>query len=115
MTRIKPLLSAAVALILGAPSASALSIVPNPVSLNSFGIVGSIELVDVVTGLPAGGVVGDGAVGGSDTTLVFQASVVASTPFDAWTFITLWLQTVGGSSIIAPTGGSTRTSTSTRA
>ena len=103
MTRIKIFLSAAGILALGAPAASALSIIPNPVSLNGSGIVGSIELVDVVTGLPAGGVVGDGSVGASDTTLVFEADVVASSPFDAWTFILLGLRAVGGGSFVAPT------------
>lgn len=103
MTRIETFLSAAVILALGARSASALSIIPNPVSLNEVGIVGSIALVDVVTGLPAGGVVGDGSVGASDTTLVFQATVVESSPFNAWAFIVLGLRAVGGTSFIAPT------------
>lgn len=85
---------------LGAASASALTISPNPVFLNDQGLVGSIELVDVVTGLPTGGVVGDGAVGATDTTLVFQANVVAS-PLDAWTFILVILRSASG--FIAPT------------
>jgi hypothetical protein len=102
MARIKPVVFAA-ALTLGASPAFALTIIPNPVSLNASGIVRSIELVDVVTGLPVGGVVGDGSVGASDTTLVFQATVVESSPFDAWGFIVLGLRLVGGSSFIAPT------------
>ena len=103
MARSKHLAFATVAVALVAAPASGLSIIPNPVSLNNAGIVGSIELVDVVTGLPAGGVVGDGTVGASDTTLVFEADVVASSPFDAWGFIFLGLRLVGGSSFIAPT------------
>lgn len=103
MARFQSLVLAPLALALGAQSASALSILPNPVPLNNAGIVGSIELVDVVTGLPTGGVVGDGTVGASDTTLVFEADVVASSPFDAWGFIVVSLQPAGGGPFIAPT------------
>ena len=79
---------------------------PNPVSLNNEGLVGSIELVDVVAGLPTDGVVGDGAVGATDTTLVFQANVIAS-PLDAWTHILVILESVSGWIAPTATGGST--------
>lgn len=103
MTWLKPLLFASIALALGAVPASGLSILPNPVPVNQFGIIGSIELVDVLTGLPAGGVVGDGTVGASDTTLVFEAHVVESFPFDAWNLVALRLRPVGGTSFVVPT------------
>lgn len=104
MARSRHLAFATVAVALVAAPAYGLSIIPNPVSLNNAGIVGSIELVDVVTGLPAGGVVGDGTVGASDTTLVFEADVVAAAPFDSWGVIVVGLRPVGGGmAFIAPT------------
>jgi hypothetical protein len=54
------------------PAARALSIAPNPVPFDSGVSSGSYTLVDVAVGLPSGGVVLDGSVGASDTTLVLR-------------------------------------------
>lgn len=64
-------------------SASALVITPNPIPLIGTGGLGgsvaaSLELVATSTGIPAGGVVSFGSVGPTATSLVFRASVDAS-------------------------------------
>jgi hypothetical protein len=101
--RIAALAAALALLVLWSRPTSALTILPNPVPLdNSNGIVGSIQLLDIVTGLPTGGVVGDGSVGASDTTLVFAAHNVESFPSDFWNIVTVRLETVAGGSAIAP-------------
>jgi hypothetical protein len=69
-------LAAAASLALAAPAA-ALTFAPNPVPVNHFGgvVVGQLELVDVVTGVPSGGVVLYGAVSPTATTIVLRGSV----------------------------------------
>jgi hypothetical protein len=65
-------------LVLGA-SAQALTFDPNPVPVSHSGgsLVGMVERVDVVTGLPSGGLVLLGSTSPTSTTLVLRASVSA--------------------------------------
>jgi hypothetical protein len=66
----------------GPAPARALGIAPNPFGVlpgDAIAVAGSIELVAVVSGVPAGGSVVLGSVDPGDTTLVFRADVTAST------------------------------------
>jgi hypothetical protein len=85
--------------LLGAVPASALTMSPNPLSLVNASLAGEIELVDVVTGLPAGATVQGGSVGASDTTFVFQAHVFDQPVIglNGWNIIALALAPVGSS------------------
>lgn len=66
---------AALTALAAAPS-MALTIDPNPIAFdNGAGVSGTILLVGTATGLPTGGAVLAGAVGVSDTVLVFEAFV----------------------------------------
>lgn len=56
-------------------SAAALGIDPNPFGVVHGGVSGSVELVDVVVGLPPGGSVGLGSVSPAGTSLVFQVRI----------------------------------------
>lgn len=75
-------LLAAVAALLLADAAAALSLATNPIPLVGTGpygtIVMSVELVATVTGTPVGGVVTIGTVAAGDTTLVFRGSIDAT-------------------------------------
>jgi hypothetical protein len=72
------LLCAAAALVLLAPiGAAALTISPNPQTFSNGTDAGSITLVGTATGVPVGGTVLAGAVGVSDVTLIFQATVTS--------------------------------------
>jgi hypothetical protein len=96
----------ALLLAIAAAPAAALTIQPNPMPIDDggFGIIGgSLELIDATIGLPAGGIVGAGAVGATDTTLVFEASAVLSFG-SAWNIVAIALGPAGGGgSLIAPT------------
>ncbi len=52
--------------------AFALGIVPNPVTFSGDGILGEIELLEIVAGTPASGIVLEGSVGAGDQTLVLR-------------------------------------------
>ena len=65
----------------GPAPARAATILPNPLVIDhTGGAQGELLLVDVITGLPAGGIVSIGAVGPTAQTLVFQGSVAAGSP-----------------------------------
>jgi hypothetical protein len=81
--------------ILFASPVAALTISPNPIQFNESGLVGSLDLLDVVLGVLTGGAVDDGSVGATDTTLVFRATAVESFPQDTWTLVRLSLQQDG--------------------
>lgn len=61
------------AALVDARDASSLTIEPDPVDLT----IGQLDLVGVVNGLPAGGVIQFGSVASTDPTLLFQASFTA--------------------------------------
>lgn len=67
-----------------------LGMTPNPLEVAlppSGDIHFQLELIDDVIGLPAGGVVLDGAVGASDVTLVFRLTAIGLGPPDLdWTY-----------------------------
>jgi hypothetical protein len=69
-----PILLALVLVLAGSRTAVGLSIVPDPLGLSG-AATGSLDLLAVVTGVPAGGTVQFGSVSGSDTTLVFGLSI----------------------------------------
>lgn len=68
--------------------AQALGITPDPLNWDLSGqgaittLLGTVDFLGMVTGVPTGGVVLDGAVGAGDITLVFQLSLDASSEFE---------------------------------
>lgn len=70
---------AAVVLVVALGTPAAATIAPNPVDLmESTQLSARITLVGTTTGLPAGALMMDGAVGASDVTLLFEVEYIAS-------------------------------------
>jgi len=70
--------------------ARALTITPNPFVVDHGSVEGTVELVDVVTGLPTGGSVGLGVISPTATTLVFSVEIGAASAIAQG----LWLRVV---------------------
>lgn len=74
-------------LLLAANGVSALSLVPDPLDWDLSGqggittLLGSIDVLEITTGVPSGGTVGAGTVGAGDVTIVFEHSLDASSEF----------------------------------
>jgi hypothetical protein len=67
----------AIGLLLLPGVASAYTMTPDPLVFSGTGAAGSIDFIGDTTGVPAGGTVLVGTVGGGDTTLIFQVSITS--------------------------------------